>query len=392
MAANIQSSNSQRIGLLLRPDHAHHREIALGAVEYQRANSHIQIVGDSFHPLVSWDHLKDFDGDAIVAIANSQQELQQLEESNIPFVLAGARFIDSRFPVVASNNLLVGELAANHLHSCGLKNFMFVGSLNWDDERLRYQGFQEQLKVLGAACAFGECAEIDFPFSDEVNSSKESVSRLVELIQNESKPLGLFCPNSFIARTALFAATRIGLKVPDDIAIIAVNNDPLLCETTNPPLSTIIQPSRQIGFHAVAILNECLQGEKARHLMLPPKRISVRRSSDVLMVGNEIVEKALRFIRDHCRFQIEISEIAEHVGVSRRTLEMRFRETLQSSPHQELLRTRLDLAKSLLLDSEIPITQIAMSTGFGSSQVFSTTFKKQTGQTPTQFRIQEHTA
>ena len=97
-------------------------------------------------------------------------------------------------------------------------------------------------------------------------------------------------------------------------------------------------------------------------------------------------------MRDHVHSVIEIADIVKHVGVSRRTLELRFRESLKSSPHQELMRMRLELAKSLLLESEVSITKIALSSGFGSSQMFSTVFKKQLGMTPTQYRGQETNA
>ena len=131
-----------------------------------------------------------------------------------------------------------------------------------------------------------------------------------------------------------------------------------------------------------------LRGENVwpRHLMLPPRRLTVRRSTDLLKVGDETVERALRFMRDAARQPLEITAIAKKIGVSRRTLELKFRSVLERTPRQELLRMRLDIAKSLLADSDIPISEIAVRSGFGSSQVFSSIFKKELGQTPTQYR------
>ena len=127
-------------------------------------------------------------------------------------------------------------------------------------------------------------------------------------------------------------------------------------------------------------------GAQAKQIFLPPIRLSVRRSSDLMIVGNDLVEAALRFIRDNAPDQIEITDIADHVDVSRRTLELKFREVLNSTPRQELLRMRLETAKSLLSESEISITEIALRAGFGGSQIFSTVFRKELGLTPTKYR------
>ncbi len=391
MNDKVQDVKGLRIGLLLRSDHAHHRQIALGAVEYHRANPSVQIIGENLLPLISWNHLADFQGDGLVAIANSKNELDRLQSSGVPYVLAGSRFLRPSELVVCSDNLAIGKLAAEHLLSCGLKNFLYVGGRNWDDERLRFDGFQNGLAESGFECESIELNELDFPFAKPIFELRDlELTGVHQAIKLSQEPIGLFCPNSFIARAVMGTAISVGATIPDDVAVVAVNDDPLLCETTDPPLSAIAQDSIGIGFLSMETLVAKLNGDNVGNRSLPPKRVSGRRSSDVLMVGNEFIESALRFIRDNAHHEIEISQIAKRSGVSRRTLEKRFRETLNSSPHQELLRMRMELAKSLLVDSNISITQIALRSGFGSSQVFSTVFKKQTGMTPSQYRSMEY--
>jgi LacI family transcriptional regulator len=230
---------------------------------------------------------------------------------------------------------------------------------------------------------------LNFPFTEKHEQRDLDLAEINSVINGSKVPIGMFCPNSFIARAVIESAISVGATIPDDVALVAVNDDPLLCETTDPPLSAIVQDSIGIGFSAMEALVAKLNGDQVSNQSLSPKRVSARRSSDVLMVGNEVVENALRHIRDNAHREMEISQIAEQVGVSRRTLEKKFRETIDSSPHQELLRMRMDLAKSLLIESNLSITQIALSSGFGSSQVFSTVFKKQSGVTPSQFRLKE---
>lgn len=378
----------------MQAGHEHMRQIALGAVDFHRENPSVQIVGDGFNPLVSWARLDQFQGDGLIAIANSEEELERLKRNRVPFVLAGSRFLDKHVSVVASDNRAIGNMAARHLVSCGLKSFLFIGSRKWDDERLRFEGFQEFLVERNVEYTLGDFSEVDFPFRDTTSYGSVELRSLVKILQeNDHRPLGVFCPNSFIARATVHACHSLGLVVPDKVAVLAVNDDAILCETSEPPLSSIVQSSSQIGFHAARLLTEqLLDGKSARHLFFPPRRLSVRRSTDVLMVGNETVERALRFMRDNAQSSIEITDIADHVGVSRRTLELKFRETLESTPRQELMRMRLDIARTLLTESEIPITQIALRSGFGGSQIFSTVFKKECGMTPTAFRAQTNTA
>ena len=375
--------------MLLRSDHVHHRQIALGAVEFRRANPSVQIVGENLLPLITWNHLSDFQGDGLIAVVNSEEELDQLKSSGVPYVLAGSRFLRPGELVVCSDNLKIGKLASQHLVSCGLKNFLFVGGRKWDDERLRFDGFQNGLRESGFQCEAVELNELNFPFTEKHEQRGLDLTEINSAINGFKEPIGMFCPNSFIARAVIESAISVGATIPDDVALVAVNDDPLLCETTDPPLSAIVQNSIGIGFSAMEALVAKLNGDQVSNQALSPKRVSARRSSDVLIVGNEVVENALRHIRDNAHREMEISQIAEQVGVSRRTLEKKFRETIDSSPHQELLRMRMDLAKSLLIESNLSITQIALSSGFGSSQVFSTVFKKQSGVTPSQFRLKE---
>ena len=370
------------IALLLNSGHDHTRHIALGAVDYHRANRSVRIVGDGYRPLMSWERLDSFQGDGLIAVANSHQELYLLESSGIPFVLAGARFLRNDHLLVASNNKTIGRMAAEHMVSCGIKSFLFVGKLHWDDETLRKSGFQDALEAQSM-----ECGICNVAIGSQPDGFDASI--ISDCLQNQIRfPVGVFCPNATIARATVLACQQLELTVPDKVSIVAVNNDQILCETSEPPLTSIVQHSRRIGFVAAQKLYQQLRenGNGDSQNFVEPLRISIRRSSDLMLVGNPLVESSLRFMRDNVTSDIEIQDVADHVNASRRTLELKFRETINSTPRQALLKMQLTIAKSLLFESEIPITQIALRSGFGSSQVFSSVFKKEFGMTPSQYR------
>ena len=210
------------VGLLLRSDHVHDRQIAFGVVEYHRTNRDLRIVGEDFRPMISWTRLSDFSGDGLVAIANSEEQLQQLKDSKIPFVLAGSRFLDPNLTVVASDNHEIGRQAGSHLISCGLKEFLYIGSRKWDDERLRLDGFQSVLTASGFDCAISDFDEKGAGVSKGNERSQESIQKLAALLARSKSPLGVFCPNSVAARKVLLAADSVGVTVPDHLAILAV--------------------------------------------------------------------------------------------------------------------------------------------------------------------------
>jgi LacI family transcriptional regulator len=289
---------------------------------------------------------------------------------------------------VACDNELIGKLAAEHLLGCRLRHFAYVSELAWEDERRRCRAFADAVRAAGC-----DCEVIQLPFHEELAADASAryrvdVVQLGHALQGLSLPVGVCVPNSVAARIVSDVAQECGLDVPDQVAVLGVNDDPLVCESTNPHLSAVVQPSEQIGLEAARRLDALMSGaeRKPTTTYLPPQGIAARQSTDTLAIADVAVRSALRFIRAHAAEPIEVADVIEAAGVSRRTLETRFRRLLGRTPAFELRRVRMQLAKRLLAETNEPITNIVYASGFNSRQVFCALFRKETGASPTAYR------
>jgi len=366
------------------------RGVTRGVFRFLRGNPNWRIVGEGHHPLLGWDQLAVWEGDGLIAIANSQEQLDALLAADVPVVNAGSRLMHDDLPCVATDSRAIGTLAAEHLLGCGLQHFLFVGEMTWENERHRQEGFATALQAAGRDAVTVSVPMHEYTTSDASAHYQPDMVDLSAAICAVEKPVGIFAPNSVIARTLVDAAESEGFQVPDQVAVLGVNDDPLVCESTIPPLSAVMQPSEQIGLEAARRLNELMFGreETPRKLFLPPVGVVGRASTDMLAVEDAGVATALRFIRENAERPIEVTDVAEFVDLSRRSLETKFAKSIGRSPAAEIRRVRIERAKRLLAETSDPITNVVFASGFNSRQVFSSIFRRETGMTPTDFRRQ----
>lgn len=366
------------------------REVSRGVYRFLRVNPHWRIEGDGHYPLLQWEQLSTWQGDGLIAIPNSQSQLETLVSFGVPVVNAGSRIIDPRIPTVACDSKSIGKKAAEHLLGCGLKNFLFLSELTWDNERLRYEAFSSTIAEAGYHCELLPVRVHEYLATDASARYHPDLEQLAIGLKRVEKPVGVCAPNSVMARFVVEVATSRGYLVPDDIAIIGVNDDPIVCESTMPHISAVRQPSEQIGYIASRQLDLLMRGEsgKGESIFIPTLGIAARRSTDMMAVDDDDVRAALRYLREHAQYPIEISDVAYKVAVSRRTLETKFRKLVGRTPAMELRRVRLELAKRLLAETNDPVTSVVFAAGFNSRQVFSNIFRREFGMTPSQYRKQ----
>jgi len=178
--------------------------------------------------------------------------------------------------------------------------------------------------------------------------------------------------------------------VPEDIAIVGVDNDNLLCELATPPMSSIIPNALRTGAYAAEILDRMLRGEKlaGRKYSIEPLGVRKRVSTDVLTVADSHVAKAVDFIRQNAHQNIRVEDVLDIVPLSRRVLEARFRKALNRTPHQEILRVRTNAVRELLLETDMSLSEISEALGIEHTEYLSVFFKKETGLTPREYRDQ----
>jgi LacI family transcriptional regulator len=216
--------------------------------------------------------------------------------------------------------------------------------------------------------------------------------RVAGWLKKLPKPLGLMACNDIRGQEVLSACRAAGITVPEEVAVIGVDNDEMLCELSDPPLSSVSLDTERIGYEAAALLDQMIAGKKNLDLpiLVLPAGIITRRSTDVLAIEDRHIANATRFIRERACVGIDVSDVLKFVPLSRSTLERRFLRLLGHSPKEEILRTRLDRAKQLLAETDLSLAQVADKVGFQHPEYLSVIFKKKTHLTPGEFRAQSH--
>ena len=333
--------------------------------------------------------LKDWHWDGIIADFDDRKTAETVSDLKIPIVGIGGGYgwydDKSGIPYVTTDNCAIGTLGAEHLLGRGFLRFAFCGFPRtridgWSDARA--QAFRQRIEEAGFPCSV---------FTAHKRTARQwgkMQSELSKWLVSLEKPIGLMTCNDIRARHVLEACRNLGIRVPDDIAVIGVDNDEVMCELTTPPLTSIEQGSTQIGYQAALLLEKLMTGKKIlrSRILLEPEDIVVRQSTDVFAIEDQDVAAALAFIRSNVSEKIHIGTVAYEVGISRRTLEAKFREFLGRSILEEIHRMRVEMAKQLLIRTNLPMPAIAKRTGFANAPRLAIVFGQTTGMSPTDFR------
>ncbi|HOI53933.1 MAG TPA: substrate-binding domain-containing protein [Phycisphaerae bacterium] len=286
-------------------------------------------------------------------------------------------------PTVRPDDVAVGRMAARHLLSRGLKHFAYWGGDATLFSRRRWLGFTEALTAAGIPER--NIARIDL---EDINDWRPSRASQVQTIRELPRPLGMLAVTD---AQALYASDMIqdeGLRIPDDVALMGVDNDALFCKMALPRLTSVIMPAFAIGRRVVRLLADILAGKASDSPLveLPPLGVAVRGSTDILAIRDEVVAAALRFVYANADRNISVENVRDACLISRRNLEQRFRKHMGKSPADVIRQTRMERVQYLLLNTEMSVEEIAEGCGFCSTSYLVCSFRREMGITPTQFR------
>lgn len=213
-------------------------------------------------------------------------------------------------------------------------------------------------------------------------------SKLRRWLSALPKPVGLFAGNDLCGSQLSEACHEAGLRIPEDVALVGVDNDDLFCELTRPSLSSVAIPAERIGYEAASLLDRRLEGVKPprKPLLFPPLGVVARQSSDLVASDEPEVTAALRFIRNHSHTPISVSDVLREIAVSRSGLERQFRQVLRRGVGDEIRRAHLERAKSLLAGTDLSVAVVAKQSGYSGIKHLCTVFRQATGLTPTAYR------
>src|SRR5439155_7888808 len=195
--------------------------------------------------------------------------------------------------------------------------------------------------------------------------------------------------NDVRGRQVLDACAQHRIRVPEEVAVVGVDNDEVLCGLANPPLSSVEPDTKRLGYLGAEMMRRMLNGTKIAKgvTMIPPRGVATRLSSDILAIDDPVVAEAMHVIRQHACSGMNVEELLDHLTVSRATLERRFTKLLGRSPKEEIQRLRIEKARELLRETDHLVATIAEMTGFKTVAHMSVAFKAMTGQAPGQFRV-----
>lgn len=277
----------------------------------------------------------------------------------------------------------VSRLAVTHFVERRFRNFAYVGFDNAGWSQRREIAFCEELRRLGfAPLVYRQPSRI----SDRVWENEQPL--LTTWISELPKPVAILACNDDRGRQVLEACRFADVEVPEEVAVLGVDNDEIFCDVADPPLSSIALDAEEAGYRAAELLDGMMSGNisKPGAVNVRAVRVVTRRSSDVFAVNNGDVSAALKYIRRERGRDISVADVADEVAISRRSLEKRFREAVGRSVLDEILRARLEHAKQLLTETSHPISKVADLAGFGNPEYFVRFFNRRVGLTPKDFR------
>ena len=377
----------RHVAILVETARAYGRGVLRGVARYHREHAHWstyfqpQGLGE---PPPPW--LRTWQGDGIIARIDNAATASIVSKVGVPVVNLRSSLPNLTFPFIGADNRAVARLGADHLLERGFKHFGLCAYRRGHHRGfdVRQACFQDLIEQAGYPCDRLVLAR----GVRRVLSWETQQERIATWLSSLPLPVGIMATSDDYGLQVLDACRRIGLRVPDQVAVIGCENDEYACSLAIPPLSSIELDSEQAGYEAAVLLDRLMAGKRVpKHLPeIKPLGVVTRRSTDVLAIDDAQVVRALRFIHDPACRPIGVADVVAHVRMPRTTLQACVRHAIGRTLHEEIKVTQIDRAKDLLSLAKLPIKQVARECGFTNVQYFTRAFQKTTGQTPGQFQ------
>ena len=375
----------RRVALLIETSRTYGRDLLRGVKRYSQEHGpwslFVEVRDLETRPPV-W--LKNWDGDGILTRSGSAAIATAVGRAGVPAVELRSTRHGSIFPFVGVDNTVVAAMVADHFLERGFRHF---GVFALDTEPFfieRRHSFVSYLRARGH-----ECSVLRQPGKSEKPEQWEAQQkRLMAWLSDLPRPTAIMACTDQLGCWLLDACSRSSIRVPEDIAIVGVENDETITTMSTPPLSSVRLAGEQIGYEAARILDRMMRRLKppAQPTLFAPLCIETRQSSDIVAIDDEHLAQAFRLIRQRACEGLTVDGILKVVPISRSSLERSCRRLLGRSPNQEINRVRIEHVCRFLRDSDLSLEQIAVRTGFATSQYMLELFRKTTGITPGNYR------
>jgi LacI family transcriptional regulator len=375
-----------RVALLIETSKSFGRGLLRGIAHYLRTHRRWSVFVDERglrEPPPSW--LATWKGDGIISRGHDESVARAAVATGAAVVDLGERPLPG-LGCVLSDNAAISQHAVDHLLERGFEHFGFAGITGalWSEDRRA--GF---IAAVAAHRPAAQPATIVLPQPGE-GPWDDAEKELAAWVREIPKPAGVMACYDVLGLRVLDACRNNGIAVPEEVAVVGVDNDEVLCDVADPPLSSIAHHVERMGYEASALLDRVMAGEAlpATPLSIPPRGVIARQSTDVVAIPDADVAAALHFIRSHATGRIGVDDVVRVTRLSRRGLERRFARYLGRSPRAEITRQQLERVQQLLGESEFPLDEIARLAGFEHTAYMCVLFREKVGMTPGKYRKQ----
>lgn len=376
---------NRHIAVLIETEDAWGRDVVRGIADYARQMGHWLLLIDprdeQGRPALPGEWV----GDGVIVRLGNRRQATQIRRASVPAVNVDTIMLDQPgLGHVITDDGERARLALNHFRERGFTRFASFSPPSYRYSDVRGRAFCEAVAAAGFSCANyspGYRASRKIGYSEK----RQLVTRWLHSLP---RPVGVFTVDAHQGRQLAEVCQTTGVSVPDDVAILAGDTDELMCTVSSPQLSSVRLAARRIGHEAAVLLDGLMHGRRPpRHpIKIKPLSVVSRHSTDVLAIDNDDVVRAIRFIQEHATQGIRVADVLQQVSVSRRALELQFRQYLEDSPSQLIGRVRLERAKNLLIQTDMSIEKIAGVCGFSNATRLGVAFNRVFGTTPRAYR------
>ena len=383
----------KRVLLWIESSRAYGRGCLLGVAAYCATHTRWQLFHVEHHLEEGLpDHLAEASFDGVIARTENREISERLQSLGVPIVDLRGSFPPRRGRMIDTSPSGCAELAFEHFWERGITTMAFCGYDQVDFSERRRDAFIEyaesrdvKVRVFESGTPANDQRARASTLSSEARGEFD-YSEMIEWLKSLPKPAAILAANDVRGRQILSACVIADIAVPEEIAVLGVDNDEVICELSHPPLSSIEPDTRSIGFAGAAsldmLMSEPVKDKASSARLIRPLGVVVRQSTDITAIDDLIVARAAKIVREQAESISSVEVLAEMVGLSRATLERRFRSALGRSPHQEIDRIRLDRARALVRGTTYPLHKIADMVGYSNASRLVDAYKRRFNITP----------
>ena len=381
-----------KIIVLIEADRGFGRELLSGIAKYSRLHGpwsfyrEPPFFRDLGRKTKILHRIKNWGADGI--ITRFVAEIEDMVATGVPTIVAastneGAPPGILNSPTISTNNVAAGKMAAEHLLERGFTRFAYCGfeEIQWSVQR--GESFAQTVARAGHETNIYRRSK-----SRPLRSWDAEQALVADWLRSLPKPIGLMTCTDDRSQQVVEACKLVALHVPEDVAIIGVDNDRLVCSLSNPPLSSVALAAERSGYEAAELLDKLMSGTRMakQKIIIQPTHVVTRQSTDVLAIEDSDVAAAVGFIRERARETIQVQDVVDAVALSRRGLEKRFRRVLGRSVLAEIRRVHIEQVARMLTETNLPVSQIAFALGFDGVDHIARYFRREKGISPLKYR------